>query len=49
MNPDHINDPSNALSLLASLHKEFGDFKLAFEATVCISANPEFVFSSYYY
>ncbi|KAN0077866.1 hypothetical protein V8E54_006170 [Elaphomyces granulatus] len=33
MNPDHINDPSNALSLLASLHKEFGDFKLAFEAT----------------
>jgi hypothetical protein len=49
MNPNRINDPSNALSLQANLHKEFGDFKLSFQATVCILANPEFVLSSYYY
>jgi hypothetical protein len=49
MNPNRINDPSNALSLRADLRREFGDFKLSFQATVCILANPEFVLSSYYY
>jgi hypothetical protein len=34
MNATRINDLFNAITLAAYLHKEFGEFSLAFEATV---------------
>jgi hypothetical protein len=39
-----INDPSNGMTLLTDLHAWFGDFRLAFEATVSHSKNLLFDF-----
>lgn len=42
MNATRINDLFNAITMAAHLHKEFGKFSLAFEATVRIY---QFIFS----
>lgn len=45
---ESINDPVNGMTLLTDLHTWFGDFRLAFEATVSYSKNPLLYFINKY-
>lgn len=35
LGPQDINDQSNLMTLEAGVHREFGLFRIAFEATIC--------------